>query len=132
MTKAEIEVITSERRRRHWSRAEGARCSGGAGAGSDDPGCGACVRCACEPGVSLASAIVRQTGSCVRLCRRGGYCGSTLSDSAGTDRDRVRYRGQDPQAWLADVLARLPDHPASRITDLLPWNWKAAEISAAA
>jgi transposase len=31
----------------------------------------------------------------------------------------------DPQAWLADVLARLPDHPASKIADLLPWNWKA-------
>jgi transposase len=29
----------------------------------------------------------------------------------------------DPQAWLADVLARLPDHPAKRITELLPWNW---------
>ena len=30
----------------------------------------------------------------------------------------------DPQAWLADVLARLPDHPAKRIGDLLPWNWR--------
>jgi transposase len=32
----------------------------------------------------------------------------------------------DPRAWLADVLARLPEHPASRIGELLPWNWKAA------
>jgi transposase len=31
----------------------------------------------------------------------------------------------DPRAWLADVLARLPGHPASRIHELLPWNWKA-------
>jgi len=30
----------------------------------------------------------------------------------------------DPQAWLADVLARLPDHPAKRIAELLPWNWQ--------
>jgi transposase len=44
----------------------------------------------------------------------------------------AKLNGIDPQAWLADVLARLPDHPASRITDLLPWNWKATEISAAA
>jgi transposase len=29
----------------------------------------------------------------------------------------------DPQAWLADVLARLQDHPAKRIDELLPWNW---------
>ncbi|MFD2184982.1 IS66 family transposase, partial [Rhodoplanes azumiensis] len=38
----------------------------------------------------------------------------------------------DPQAWLADVLARLPDHPARRIHDLLPWNWKAPASAAAA
>ena len=38
----------------------------------------------------------------------------------------------DPQAWLADVLARLPDHPASRIAELLPWNWKAARLAIAA
>ncbi|MGJ5218857.1 transposase domain-containing protein, partial [Bradyrhizobium oligotrophicum] len=38
----------------------------------------------------------------------------------------------DPQAWLADALAWLPDHPASRIADLLPWNWKPPAISAAA
>jgi transposase len=30
----------------------------------------------------------------------------------------------DPRAWLADVLARLPDHPARRIGELLPWNWR--------
>ena len=32
----------------------------------------------------------------------------------------------DPRAWLADVLARIADHPASRIDELLPWNWQAA------
>jgi len=32
--------------------------------------------------------------------------------------------GVDPQAWLADVMARLHDHPAKRIDELLPWNWK--------
>jgi hypothetical protein len=30
----------------------------------------------------------------------------------------------DPQAWLADVLRRIADHPASRLADLLPWHWK--------
>ena len=29
----------------------------------------------------------------------------------------------DPQTWLADVLARLPGTTASRVPDLLPWNW---------
>ena len=37
----------------------------------------------------------------------------------------------DPQAWLADVLARLPDYPARRIGDLLQWNWHAERRAAA-
>ncbi len=36
----------------------------------------------------------------------------------------ARLNNVDPQAWLADVLARLPDHPARRIHELLPWNWR--------
>ena len=28
----------------------------------------------------------------------------------------------DPQAWLADILARLPDHPVKQIDELLPWT----------
>lgn len=33
----------------------------------------------------------------------------------------------DPQAWLADVLARIASHPAARLSELLPWNWKRAQ-----
>jgi hypothetical protein len=29
----------------------------------------------------------------------------------------------DPQAWLADVLARIADHNIHRLDELLPWNW---------
>jgi len=28
-----------------------------------------------------------------------------------------------PRAWLADVLRRIAGHPASRLHELLPWNW---------
>jgi transposase len=38
----------------------------------------------------------------------------------------------DPQAWLADVLARIATHPAHRLDELLPWNWKAPAPIAAA
>jgi IS66 C-terminal element len=38
----------------------------------------------------------------------------------------------NPQAWLADVLARIADHPASRLQELLPWNWNALTTRAAA
>jgi transposase len=40
--------------------------------------------------------------------------------------ESAKLNGVDPQAWLADVLARIADHPAKRIGDLLPWNWRAA------
>jgi transposase len=39
----------------------------------------------------------------------------------------------DPQAWLADILARLPDHPAKQIDELLSWTWnKARQLAPAA
>jgi len=38
----------------------------------------------------------------------------------------------DPRAWLADVLARIADHPAKRIAELLPWNWRPATVAAQA
>jgi transposase len=38
----------------------------------------------------------------------------------------------DPQAWLADVLRRINGHPASCLTELLPWNWRPISQSAVA
>ena len=35
----------------------------------------------------------------------------------------------DPQAWLADVLRRIADHPARRLNELLPWNWHTPAIA---
>jgi transposase len=36
----------------------------------------------------------------------------------------AKLNGVDPRAWLADVLRRIADHPASRLHELLPWNWR--------
>jgi transposase len=36
----------------------------------------------------------------------------------------ARLNDVDPQAWLADVFARIASIPQSRIHELLPWNWK--------
>ncbi|HTV29681.1 MAG TPA: IS66 family transposase [Xanthobacteraceae bacterium] len=44
----------------------------------------------------------------------------------------AKLNGIDPQAWLAEILARLPDHPAKRIADLLPWNWRPQAVTAEA
>jgi transposase len=42
--------------------------------------------------------------------------------------ETAKLNGVDPQAWLADVLARLPDHPAKRIGELLPCPGTALEL----
>ena len=36
----------------------------------------------------------------------------------------ARLNDVDPQAWLADVLARIADLPQTRLAELLPWNWR--------
>ena len=65
------------------------------------------------------------------------FCGS----DRGGDRAAAMYslivtaklNNTDPRAWLADVLRRINDHPASRLHELLPWNWnKPGQDTAAA
>jgi hypothetical protein len=38
----------------------------------------------------------------------------------------------DPQAWLADVLARINEHNIQNLDQLLPWNWEAQPAKLAA
>jgi transposase len=64
------------------------------------------------------------------------FCGS----DRGGQRAAVRYtliqtarlNNVDPQTWLADVLARIANHPATRIDELLPWNWRLPQAALAA
>ena len=37
--------------------------------------------------------------------------------------ETARLNDVDPEAWLADVIARIADHPINQIDDLLPWKW---------
>ena len=41
--------------------------------------------------------------------------------------ETARLNGVDPQAWLAQVLERIPDYKVNRVEELLPWNTAAAE-----
>jgi hypothetical protein len=36
----------------------------------------------------------------------------------------ARLNDVDPQAWLADMLARIADHKIADLAALLPWNWR--------
>ena len=55
------------------------------------------------------------------------FCGS----DRGSQRAATMYSlivtakmdGVDPQAWLADILARIATHPAHRLDELPPWHW---------
>ena len=38
--------------------------------------------------------------------------------------ETAKMNGLDPQAWLTEILHRIPEHPSNRIDQLLPWNCK--------
>ena len=46
--------------------------------------------------------------------------------------ETAKLNDVDPQAWLADVLARIADTPQNRLADLLPWNWRRSTVAAKA
>jgi hypothetical protein len=46
--------------------------------------------------------------------------------------ESAKLNGLNPQLYIGDVLARIGDHPARHIADLLPWNWKPADAARAA
>ena len=52
----------------------------------------------------------------------GSQTGGKSAAIAYTLIETAKLNGVDPQAWLADTLARIPDHKINRIDDLLPWN----------
>jgi transposase len=79
------------------------------------------------------------TNNCAERNLRGVALGRKSWLFAGSDRGGERaaamytliatakLNGVDPQAWLADVLARINDHKISDLAALLPWRWAAAQ-----
>jgi transposase len=51
---------------------------------------------------------------------RGGERAAVIYSLIAT----AKLNDVDPQAWLADVLAHVADHPIRRLDELLPWNWR--------
>ena len=88
--------------------------------------------------VCLSNNAAERALRCVPLGRKAWlFCGS----DRGGQRAAILYslivtakmNGVDPQAWLADVLTRIAGHPASRLDELLPWNWgNASKVLASA
>jgi transposase len=78
--------------------------------------------------ICLTNNAAERALRCVALGRRNWtFCGS----NRGGERAAAIYtliataklNEIDPEAWLADVLRRINDYPASKLDELLPWNW---------
>ena len=52
----------------------------------------------------------------------GSASGGRAATIAYTLIETARLNGVDPQAWLAQVLQRIPDYKINRVDELLPWN----------
>jgi transposase len=83
----------------------------------------------------MADGRICLTNNAAERALRGIALGRHNWTFAGSDRggeraaamytliETAKLNAVDPQAWLANVLARLADHPARRLEDLLPWSW---------
>jgi transposase len=87
--------------------------------------------------ICLTNNAAERALRCVALGRRNWtFCGS----DRGGERAAAIYtliataklNDIDPEAWLADVLRRINDHPASKLDELLPWHWRPSALDAAA
>ena len=87
--------------------------------------------------VCLTNNAAERALRCVPLGRKAWlFCGSDRGGQRAailyTLIQTARLNDVDPQAWLADVLTRIADHPAARLDELLPWHWRQPQTALAA
>ena len=62
----------------------------------------------------------------------GSDSGGARAAAMYTLTETAKMSGINPEAYLRDLLARIADHPARHIADLLPWNWQPGDTDRAA
>jgi len=61
----------------------------------------------------------------------GSERGAERAAAMATLINTAKLNNVDPQAWLADVLARIAGMPQNRLHELLPWEWRMKAVAAA-
>ena len=97
----------------------------------------ALVRCFDDRRLALDNNPVERALRCVAMGRKnylfaGSDAGGRRAAAIYSLIESAKLNGLNPQHYLADVLARIADHPARRIAELLPWNWQPLDTTRAA
>ena len=97
----------------------------------------ALVRCFDDGRLALDNNPVERARRCVAIGRKnylfaGSDAGGRRANAIYSLIESAKLNGLNPQAYLADVLARIADHPARRIAELLPCNWQPLDATRAA
>jgi hypothetical protein len=94
----------------------------------------ALVRCFDDGRLALDNNPAERALRCVRknYLFAGSDAGGRRAAAIYSLIESAKLNGLNPQHYLADVLARIADHPARRIAELLPWNWQPLDATRAA
>jgi transposase len=97
----------------------------------------ALLRCFDDGRLALDNNPAERALRCIAIGRKnylfaGSDAGGRRAAAIYSLIESAKLNGLNPQYYLADVLARIADHPARRITELLPWNWQPLDATRAA
>ncbi len=97
----------------------------------------ALLRCFDDGRLALDNNPAERALRCVAIGRKnylfaGSDAGGHRAAAIYSLIETAKLNRRNPQHYLADVLARIADHPARKIADLLPWNWTPADLQRAA
>jgi transposase len=97
----------------------------------------ALVRCFDDGRLALDNNPAERALRCVAIGRKnylfaGSDAGGRRAAAIYSLIESAKLNGLNPQQYLADLLARIADHPARRIAELLPWNWQPLDAIRAA
>jgi transposase len=86
-------------------------------------------RCFDDGRLALDNNPAERALRCVAIGRKnylfaGSDAGGRRAASMYSLIESAKLNGLNPQLYITDLLARIADHPARHVADLLPWNWQ--------